>query len=133
MTQKEGVSGFAKLFVYAVAAGWIVLLTGGIVIAFLIHAQKLSTAWLDYGSMILVLLSGSVTALVAGAKQYEKRIVMCLSGTGLYFLSLVSVAIVLFDGLKKGVVPTLLLMLGGSVIAWLMGTKRGRKRKYRLP
>ncbi len=105
-------------------------------------ALMLSNQWIEEGSvgtaaLVTLLLSSGVGALVVGVWVKGKYLPACL-GSGLaYYVCLLCITGLFFDGAYRGLLPSALAILGGcGSVALLMaqgsgGTGRS-KRRYKV-
>lgn len=133
MVRKDGKRKFAASVTMGVAAGWVVTLITAVIIASMIHAQMIEEETQGLAVWFVLLLGCIVSALTATGKKQEMRLVICLSAGVIYYLSLICVASIIFDGATRGVVPTFFVVVAGSLSVYLMGINRGRRPKYRVP
>ena len=106
-------------------------LVGSAVGAWLLSLEKLEEGNIGYITMILLLVSSFLGALVATRLINEKRMLVCLCAGGVYLLSLLGITALFFGGIYSGVGESALVILAGvlsvALIA-LKGTKSTKKR-----
>ncbi len=133
MVKREGANKIPAALTMALAASMIVTLVGAAIAAWLLEAQTVSEDAVGVCGMLTVLLSAAAAALIAVGKVPQMRLVMCLSGGGIYLLGLLSCGALLFDGVKGGVLPAAAVIGAGCLAVFLAGMRSGRKPKYRIP
>ena len=113
----------------------IVTVLGAFLGANLIVSEKISEASIGYCSMIIILLSSSLGALLAACMIKHRWLPVCLGAGGIYYLILLATTALFFGGQYQGMGVTALAVLGGCGTVGLLGINRGegksRKRKKR--
>lgn len=124
---------FKGLLISILATGIIALL-----LALLIHLEKLQWNDVGYGIMILLLISSFLGSLTSWRQIKRKRLVVCLLSGMLYCITLLSLTALFFGGQYEAVGVTSGLILAGSGTAGLLefrsdSTKKGRgiRKAYR--
>ena len=105
---------------------------GAAVLALLMDREMMKTEALGYGIMIVLLLGAFVGAMVSAGVIKHRRLMVCLLQGVLYFVGLALINGLLFGGELVGVIPTVILLLGGSGTAALVGLREqgsGRRRR----
>ena len=133
MFRKEKASGFATALIIAAAAGLLVTVLAGAITAYLIHSEMMEIQTVGYAAMGCLLLGSIVSAWIGTMKNQNNRLLTCMSAGAAYFVGLGSTSVILFDGVKRGVVPSLAVILAGSILVLLLGRGNGSKRKYKVP
>ena len=100
-----------------------------LVVAWLVERGILRQENVGYGVMGVLLLSSAWGSAVAKSKVERKKNVVCLAAGGCYFLSLLAITASIFGGQYSAVGVTGLLILGGSGVAALMGSRVRRRGK----
>jgi len=113
--------------------GWMVTILSAVIGASLIHGEMIQQESSGFVAMIALFLGSVTSTLTVAVKMPEKRLLMCLLGGSTYYLSLICCALLLFDGLKGGFAPSAAIVISGLFLAYVTGTKRGRKSKYKIP
>lgn len=97
----------------------------------LIAGQQLEETALAPASVITILLSTFVGAMVSAGKVGKRRLIVCVCSGGFYFLSLLCCNILFFEGQFRGLPAAILVVLGSSTVAGLLGLRqKGQKFKY---
>lgn len=122
----------------SVGAGICVLITlaGSLIIAWLVGADRLPESGFGYGAMVTLLGASVAGAWAAATLVKHQRLMVCLLTGGIYFLLLLSLTTFCFGGQYQGIVPTALLIAGGSMTPALFGAvgqgnRTSRRHKYR--
>lgn len=99
-------------------------LAGALLLGLLIDREAVGMNSVGYGSMIILLVSSILGALVSKSLIKHRSLLVCMvSGAG-YFLSLLAMTALFFGGQYHGVGVTLALVLAGAGTAVLLSTKR---------
>ena len=108
--------------------GWIITVAGVAIISFLLHGEHLKETGIQPAAVIIMMLSAFITAIFAGSNRDEKRLLICLAGGGLYYLSLMGCNALFFDGQYRGLLGALLAVAGCSLVAALLLSRQKRQR-----
>lgn len=113
----------------AVSLGLTILLSG--VLAWLLEKETILWENTGYWIMGMLLLSSFIGAWISAGRIKRQRLVVCLMSGLVYLGVLLSMTALFFGGQYEGVGVTMLLVLGGSMTAALLGNpeKRGGKRR----
>ena len=109
-----------------------------VVTAVLVTGGKWTEEQAIYGSVAALLLSGFSGSMLAAGMAGEKRMVVCLLHGVLYFLMLLCITALVFDGAYENLWGTLIIVLGSSTAAGLVGIKkhsvgfRGVRKHYKI-
>lgn len=133
MPGKEGAGKIPAALLCGLITGLVVTAVGAMVAATLVNANTIDQTMIGYAAMVIILLGGAAAAFAAVLKLPQMRFVMCLSGALVYLLGLICCAAILFDGVKTGLFPAILVTVAGGMAVYLLGLKRSRRTKYRLP
>ena len=109
----------------------LVTLVGAMVAAKMIDMGAMQHNSIGYAVLAILFLSSFLGAMIAAEKTKRQLIMVCaLSGTA-YFLILLGVTALFFDGQYEAVGVTALVVLGGSVLAAMNAVrpKRGGGRR----
>ena len=117
----------------AALTGFVVSLGTAAVGSFLVAGEKVGESAESIIVVIALLMGSLVSALMAVKRGQGSRIVMSLAGAGGYLLMLLCCGALVFDGIRSGVGMTVLMVLCGAFVVWIMGLKGSKKSKYRLP
>ena len=125
-----------KCIVVGVVLCVVLSLVGALCVALLIDGGRLPEEAIDYGALLLVLLSAFTGSFAAIHFSKGFQLPVALGVSGVYFVLLLSATALLFEGRYTGLAATALTVLLGSGCAILLagaGNKRERNRfkKYR--
>ena len=106
------------------------------VIAWLVLGEKMDISAVGYAVMVCHLLSVGVGGIAASGMIKHRKLAVCLSVGGVYYLSLIGCTAAFFGGQYQGMGVTAILVAAASGLAgWLTtrGKNNGTKRykKYR--
>ena len=107
---------------------WTFLLAG--ILAWMIQKEYLKETMVGYGSMMILLSASWIGAKMATGKVKRQKFITAASAAGIYLLSLLAMTALFFGGQYSGIGVTGLLILGGSGITALPGSKE-RKTNLR--
>ena len=107
-------------------AGMVMLFAGTLFLTYLVSENKLEGNMQPYGITAVILMS-SITGS-AMAIRGKKHISTAAIFSGVFWLGLLAITILFFDGVFHGMVVTLLLITGGSMLPLLFGLKS--KNRY---
>lgn len=108
--------------------GLIILLLGLMVLAKALEREWLPEETMDYGVMILLILSAYAGASAAKRKATGSKFLICIVTGGIEFLSLLVMNLMLFHDRIHGIGATALLIFCGSGLAALKGNRGNRKK-----
>ncbi len=117
----------------AALTGFVVSLGTAAVGSFLVAGEKVGESAESIIVVIALLMGSLVSALMAVKRGQGSRIVMSLAGACGYLLILLCCGALVFDGIRSGVGMTVLMVLCGAFMVWIIGLKGSKKSKYRLP
>ena len=135
MTRNGKVTGRASSVPAGLASGVVaaiaVMLVGTLVTALMIDREILRWAHSGYAVMATLILSSWIGAAVAAGKVKRRRLLICESTGGIYFVVLLVMTGLFFGGRFSGVGETGMLILCGSTLGVLMKypVKSGRNRR----
>lgn len=133
---KMKIEGGSSSMISGMSAGILASILTSIILAMLtavlVINEKFSENGMHYFSFGITLVSSMIGGLIAGKRMGGKYALATFLTGGIYYLVLIGVGILLFDGLASGV-WTILAAIGiGSICACticITGKSRGRKRK----
>ena len=107
----------------------VICLIGG----WMIGSEMISQEQIGYCSLTALLASAVMGSTAAWKRIKRKRLMVCLTSGGIYFLILAGITIVFFDGRFEGLGVTFLTILVGVVIPVLLTNRdaKGRTGKWR--
>lgn len=100
-----------------------------IVISKLISIEKIEWNQVGYGVMIMLLIASIAGAKTACTIIRRRKLIICASIGGLYWLSLLVITALFFDGQYNGMGLTGLIILCGGALVYIMEMKREGRRK----
>lgn len=106
-------------------------LLGSGVIALLVNTQMMKESNIGYAVMVMLIATSYVSAFAAWRLIKHRRMQVCSLAGCIYFLVLISATAMFFGGQYSSVWETALLILCGSMLAALHGTKPAKTKKYR--
>jgi len=125
MVRNQKVSGTAMSVPVGVGVGIgaAILLTilGTLIVAWLINQETMPRTGIGYGAMVTLAISSVAGAWTAATLVKHQRLLVCMATGGVYLLTLLGLTAFCFGGQYQGVIPTALLVLGGSMAAALIG------------
>lgn len=132
-------SGTAKSMPAGLAMGWVaqMLVTAAacLLLAMLILNGRAGWEAVGYGVMIILLLSSYLGAAISCKRIERRKLLVCGLSAIIYFLTLVAMVILLFDGRFDAVWAPAMLIAGGAMAAALMHCRepqeKGRRRRKR--
>lgn len=118
MVKGIGLSLLASIFVTII---------GAVVGAWLLSAEKIAMENARFITVVILLLSSIFGALLAVSVIKEKRVPVCLISGAAYFLSMLAITALFFEGTYSGVGESALVVFAGVFSVALLGLK-GEKR-----
>lgn len=117
----------------SIGAGVSVLVSviGATVLAWLVEKESLPELGMGYGAMCVLTVASVLGPWIAAVLVKHQRLAVCAGTGGVYLALLMIVNAVGFGGQIHGFVPTVLLVLGGSIAAALLGNVRTGDRTSR--
>lgn len=112
-----------------------ITLLGSAVIAKLIDGEYAKEGWMGYGVMIVLMIGSFLGAVVAAGKIKRQRLCVCALSGLLHFAMLMSITALFFGGQYEAVGVTAVLVMGGALLAALVGGRPGRggkRKKYKM-
>lgn len=119
--------------VVGMIAGWMITIIGAAIATTLIQKETIKQSDVSMITAMIVLMGSWSSSLICANRYPEKRLLMNLCGGSMYYLSLMCVAIVMFDGLKGGILATFMVSVAGALTAFLLSAHSKHKQKYRIP
>jgi putative membrane protein (TIGR04086 family) len=131
MLKKRGrTSGIpAGIFAGVITALLITILLAAVT-AVLIAGEKIGEDKALFGSAASLLLGAAFGGICAANVAGERKMIICLIHGAVYYVTLLCVTAVFFEGRYENIWITGLLVLGASISVGLL-VMRGRKRTYK--
>lgn len=116
-----------------VLSGLLLTIIGAAITATIVHRNLAPELALGYGSMITLLMSACLGAIISWKCVRRRKLLLCgLTGGG-YYAGLLAITALFFGGQYRGMGVTALLVLAGAGCPAIMsGRKRGGKMRKRL-
>ena len=109
-----------------------VTLISASILAWFIATEKMSENMISYGAMVVLLLSALLGSGVAIARIRRLRVQVCLITGGIYYLVLLAMTALFFEGQYQGMGLTAILVLVGSGLVALLGIRDKKSRKNKI-
>ena len=111
---------------FGVVAALLLTVLLGCLLAVLVSREVIQEEAIGYGVMAVLFLASAAGSSVAYSRIRHRRLmVFALSGL-CYLVTLTGVTALFFGGQFEGIFPTAMLIIGGSGVAFLRSTSRGR-------
>ena len=105
---------------------------GSAIGAWLLNSGRIGEGNIGYITMILLLVSSFLGALVATRLINKKRMLVCLCAGSVYLLSLLGITALFFGGIYSGVGESALVILAGVLSVALIALKGNKSTKNRI-
>ena len=102
---------------------------GATIGAWLLTTEKIGEGNAGFITMLVILLSSIVAALVSFKIIKQMRLPVCIIAGGAYFLSLLSINALFYRGMYSGVGESVLLVLAGVLSVAILGLNSHNKMK----
>ena len=137
MTVNRKAAGTASSVPGGLAAGAVVsmgiTLLASALTAWLILGGRMPVEAVGYCAMIILLLSSAAGAAVAIGRIRRCRFQICMAAGIVYYVCLLSITALFFGGIYDGMGVTALMVLCGSGVVILAGSRdSGRRRSRRV-
>ena len=107
---------------------WVITIVIGVIVAILVAGERVPEDFADPAAVVALVASSFACAMVAGGKADQKRMVVCAISGCIYYLSLICVNLLFFDGAFRGLLGAALTVMGCCVIAGLLQTRQKKQR-----
>lgn len=106
---------------------------GAAVFAWLLATERIGEGSEGYISVMLLMVSSILGALISCWMIKEKRLPVCLLSGYAYFISLLAINALFFEGTYRAVGESALVVLAGALSVAILGLKgtKNKKRKRR--
>lgn len=126
-------NGTTKTLILSVGFCVLITVLFSMCAAWMICNEKIREEYTGYVVMIIILLASFGGSIMACEKSGCKRLTIAVLTGFIYFVVLMSIGILIYDGTLRGVGETMLIVLCGSILG-AMWTTRGKKRgKVKFP
>lgn len=120
--------------VAGVITGVTVMLAGALLLAYLIANETMGVEGIEIGSLIVVALSAAAGSWLAQMLVKQKKLIVCGITALAYYLILLSVTAVFFDGVFGAMgITALMILLGAGLTILPIGGRKAGKRKLKIP
>lgn len=111
----------------------IITVLAAVLIAMMVISERMEPGHIYFGSAATMLLASFIGALYVVLMMGEKKLLFSMVTGGAYFLVLVCVSMLFFDGMIANVWQALILVIGGSFSAGIikMNSKKTSYRKWK--
>ena len=139
MIKRRRMSGIPAGVVMGVMVCLLVTIAVVTVVAALVAGEKMEQGQIAFGSAAVLLLAGFCGALTAAGVAGQRRIMVCMLCGAAYFVALLCLTALFFDGMYGNVWLTACLIAGSSLAAALVGLQKKKKgyirknRRIRMP
>lgn len=113
-----------KTIVIGLLIGWLVTITVGVVMATIISSFGGNEKMLGPTSVAGTILASMITAWIITGAFDKNKLLFSLLGGVLYFVSLMCINIIFYDGNYEGVIYSLCMILGSSTAVGLLFTRK---------
>lgn len=110
-----------------ITAAFVITVVCIVISAWLIDSEIIKEKYLDYCVMVAVLISPFVGTWIAVRKVKQKSLLICAIAGASYYVLLLMINILFYEGRFAGMIETGLLALGGSMCVFLCGFRVKRK------
>lgn len=139
MVRMKNQAGRAGKLPLAMVAGWLVGLGSTLLLSSALTQLILSETLLESaagtGAMMILAVSAAADALVSALMAKSRWLPVCLGAGGMYYLTMLALGMMLFDGAFLGAGTGLIVTVGASAavgaIALRGGKRTSGKRKFR--
>lgn len=109
----------------SMGVGTALLLTvlGAAIVAWLLNSGSMKEEGVGYGAMGVLLLASAFGSWTAVSMVKHQRLIVGLSTGAVYFVLLLGMTGLVFGGQYQGIIPTALMVLGGSTAAVLVSSR----------
>ena len=107
---------------------WVITIVIAVIVAIFIAGERASEEFTNPAAVIALLAASFAGAMIAGGMAEQKRMIVCVISGGIYYLSLICVNMLFFDGSFRGLLGAALTVMGSCVIAGLLHTRQKRQR-----
>ena len=120
---------------FGVISALFITVLGAVGLTALIAGEHMSVATFGYGVMVILLVAAVVGAIVAMLLVKHRKLLVSLLAGSAYYLVLLSLNAMFFGGQYEGTLTTGLVILGGSGVAAILGSREEKpsKRKHKIP
>ena len=127
------VSAMAVGIIIGVLVSVLISLVASVILAGLIGAEKMSMGAVEYGSAVILMMASAAGSFTACRKVNHHRTQVCLMTGGAYYLLLLAITSVFYEGKFQGLGITAVSVILGCAVVALLGIrdKKTRKNKFK--
>lgn len=138
MTVKRKLSGkgvsIPAGIVIGVVAAVAVMLIGALVMAVMVIKETITINAIGIGAMFVLALASAMGAWIAGGLTKQKKLLVCGVTALSFYLVLLSITAVFFDGVYSSMgIAALMVLLGAGVTLMPGLRKKSGKNKIKIP
>ncbi len=126
--------GKTKYFAMPVSLGvscliaWVITIVFGAIVTFMVSGERVPLDFVDLAAVIILCVSSFVCAMVAGGMIDQKRMIGCVASGAVYYLSLICINLLFFEGCFQGLLGAALTIMGSCVLAGFIQTRQKTQR-----
>ena len=109
----------------------VITLIAAAIVAALIESGKISSRGMGFAVMIILMVSSLAGSLIASKRSATKKMIISVLSAACYFVALLCITALFFDGAYKGIPATALVVGAGGIAAGLIPIKQGSRGKIR--
>lgn len=119
-----------KFFAMPVSLGigclvaWVITILLGAGVAFLVSTERVASGIVELAAVIILCVSSLACAMVTGEMVKQKRMIGCMAGGGVYYLSLICFNLLFCEGHFQGLLGAALTIMGICVLAGFIQTRQ---------
>jgi len=125
-------AGMSVGILMGVLVGLSITLVSSAILAWLICIEKMKVETLGFCTAVVILIAAFAGALTAAAKIKRLRTQVCLITGGVYYLILLALTALFFDGRYQSMGVTAIFALVGCGMSALLGIKEKKKGKGKM-
>ncbi len=129
MNKKQQLNGLWKAAAVSAGISLLVSFAGCLLMAWMVESQKMDIETVRYGIMAVTALSSVLGSIIARNSFGQKALIICGVTSLMYYLVLLGLGALFFEGGMQGYLETLLLILGTGLAVAFMGLN-GKQKKH---
>lgn len=110
----------------------VITLVGAVVGAFLLSGEVLGREEIGFAGTVITLIAAAAGSWFASGKIGKMKMQVCMLTGAVYYLALMAVTVLAFDGLYAGLGRGALAVFGGSAGVALLSIMNKKKPKFRI-
>ena len=117
---------------YGCGLGWLITIAMGIVIAWMVDGELMKISAISSAAVVAIILSAFAATVVSSMWAGKRRLPVCLLAGAIYYVGLLGINAIFFDGKYQGMLAGVLCVMGVAFGTGMI--KPGyKKRKYPYP